>query len=79
MTKMTVGQVGVDVTLFSIGPDPKLGKPTLRVLLVKRGEEPFKGMWVLPGGFVNEDEDLTDVAERELLEETGVRGSFFLE
>ena len=43
-----------------------------RVILVKRGKEPFKGQWVFPGGFVDYDETVEDAAKRELLEETGV-------
>jgi ADP-ribose pyrophosphatase YjhB (NUDIX family) len=43
-----------------------------RVLLSRRGEEPFKGMWDLPGGFLEEGEHPLDCLRRELREEGGV-------
>ncbi len=43
-----------------------------RVLLVKRGGEPAKGLWAIPGGAVEAGETLQAAAEREILEETGV-------
>ncbi|MBR1883017.1 MAG: NUDIX hydrolase [Muribaculaceae bacterium] len=45
----------------------------LNVLLVERGNEPHKGSWAFPGGFLNIDEDAPDGARRELLEETGMQ------
>lgn len=60
--------VTCDVVVFTMRADD------LAVLLIKRKEDPFKGMWALPGGFVNENESLERAAARELAEETGITG-----
>lgn len=59
--------VTADCVVFGINPE---GERLL--LLVQRGNEPFKGMWALPGGFLNMDETLEQCARRELKEETGI-------
>jgi 8-oxo-dGTP diphosphatase len=53
--------------------DAILISPNQTVLLIERGNEPYKGKWALPGGFVNLDEELETACRRELEEETGIR------
>ncbi len=48
----------------------------LKVLLIERGAEPFKGKWAFPGGFLNMDESAEEGAARELQEETGLTGAY---
>ena len=60
-------RVTVDVALFS------RHARGLELLLVRRRHDPFAGEWALPGGFVEENEDLAPAALRELEEETGIR------
>mgnify|MGYP001576306194 FL=1 len=49
-----------------------LDESELKVLLIERALEPFKGKWALPGGFVRVDETLDEAARRELAEEAGL-------
>ena len=58
--------VTVDLVIFTIADND------LKVLLIRRGGEPFKGRWALPGGFVEIGESLEKAAARELKEEAGV-------
>jgi len=57
--------------------DPKVAAAVLieqdgRVLLVRRVNEPHRGLWTLPAGFIDAGEDPAQAAERECLEETGL-------
>ena len=61
--------VTCDAVVFAMRADD------LAVLLIQRKEEPFKGRWALPGGYVNENESLERAAARELSEETGITGA----
>src|SRR5512140_989548 len=61
--------VTVDCVVFG------MDEGDLKVLLIKRGLEPFLGKWALPGGFVRMEESLDDAARRELEEEAGIRPS----
>ena len=45
----------------------------LKTLLIERGNEPYKGCWAFPGGFLKMDEDAEHGALRELEEETGLK------
>ena len=61
--------VTVDVVILTMAEG---GVGVLQVLLIRRGQEPFEGMWAIPGGFKRPDETLDEAARRELSEETGV-------
>lgn len=63
-------EVTVDVVIFTI-KDEKL-----KVLLVKRANEPFKGKWAIPGGFIRLSENLDSAALRILKEKTNVQNIY---
>jgi 8-oxo-dGTP diphosphatase len=58
--------VTVDLVIFTVRQDD------LHVLLITRGNEPFRGRPALPGGYVRDAETLDEAARRELAEETGI-------
>jgi 8-oxo-dGTP diphosphatase len=63
--------VTTDCVIFGIDSDNKL-----KVLLIERMNEPFKGCWAFPGGFLEMDEDADHGAKRELKEETGLEVNY---
>lgn len=71
-TRFPAFAVTVDVVVLT------MSEGVLHVLLVRRGEEPFKGMWAVPGGFKRPTETLDEAAKRELVEETSVDAASLL-
>src|SRR4051812_19679582 len=59
----------VDCVIFGLGEKGEEPK----VLFIERKNEPFKGMWAIPGGFIEMHETLIEAAARELEEETGLK------
>ncbi|MFH1308187.1 MAG: NUDIX domain-containing protein [archaeon] len=59
-------KVTVDLVVFTIKDND------LKVLLIKRAIEPYKGNWAIPGGFLKINETVEEAAKRELKEETGI-------
>jgi len=66
MTYISKIFVTVDVVLFR-----KINS-NYEILLIQRLNDPFKSYWALPGGFVDENEDLETATKRELFEETDI-------
>ena len=60
--------VTVDAVIFAVIDD------YVKLLLIKRKNDPFKGQWAIPGGFIGIDEELDNAIARELAEETGLTG-----
>ena len=71
-SKFPAFAVTVDVVILTMSGG------VLHVLLVRRGEAPFQGMWAIPGGFKRPIETLDEAAKRELVEETAVDAASLL-
>ena len=73
-----------DMVLFRVKDNEnnnsrKYAKKELQVLLIERDAEPSMGLWSLPGGFVDIDEEIFDNVKRKLKLKTGVEGDFYVE
>ena len=73
--------VAADMVVFAVMDNDesnyrKLASKKLQILMVKRGEKPFRGMYSLPGGFLRKGETLDMAAARELAEETGIENAY---
>ncbi len=69
-TETKTHEVTVDVVILTIVHN------TLKVLLLKRANEPFRGRWAIPGGFIRLSENLDDAALRVLKEKTNVQNIY---
>ena len=54
----------------------KLPKKKLKILLIRRGDHPYRGDWALPGGFGRRSEEIYETAKRELFEETQISEAY---
>lgn len=70
--------IAADIAVFSLGRKAssskdyrRLPQKKLRILMIRRAQQPFMGAWALPGGFMKRGETIYETARRELKEETG--------
>lgn len=77
ITKFERPSVATDILVFALDKKSvdnyrKNSELSLKLLLIKRGEYPFKNKWALPGGFLRSTETVEECAIREIKEETGL-------
>lgn len=77
ISKFERPSVAADMVVFTVTdsiPDNPKKSPVkkLSMMLIKRGEHPYRDFWALPGGFLKMDETIEQCASRELTEETGL-------
>ena len=63
-------EVTVDIVIFTIKNND------FQILLIQRGQEPFKDDWAIPGGFIRLSENLDEAAKRVLYEKTSVKNVY---
>src|SRR2546428_13449442 len=68
-TKFPAFAVTVDIVILT------MTEGVLHVLLVRRGQEPFRGMWAVPAGFKPPDETLDEAGRGQTAAETGAEGA----
>lgn len=66
-------ELAVSTVVFALRPHPETGELTLWLPLVRRIREPFEGHWALPGGLLEDDQDLAASARATLLRTTGLQ------
>ncbi len=91
MTRYDRPSIATDMAVFSVMDDEaavergknrsvqnyrKSPESKMKILLIQRGDYPYKGYWALPGGFCRKEEDIYETAKRELYEETHVRNAY---
>ena len=88
LTKYDRPSVAADMAVFSVMGEQgekqardkenyrKLPKRKLKILLIRRGDHPYKGDWALPGGFGRRSEEIYETAKRELFEETQISEAY---
>lgn len=81
MSKYEKPSVAVDMVIFTVRDlhednYRKLPQKKLSILMIKRGNHPYKDRWALAGGFVMKGESTEQSAKRELFEETGVENIY---
>ena len=91
ITKYQQPSIATDMAVFSIMEDEstveqeknrsaenyrKIPERKMKILLIQRGNYPYKDCWALPGGFCRKGEDVQETARRELFEETNVKNAY---
>lgn len=77
--------LATDICIFTITSERKqsvrksLPNQTLKILLIKRKQQPYQGKWALPGGFSKANESLYESAKNKLKEKTNIGDTFHLE